>query len=502
MFRSPVTRISFGLVLLTLSVLVLGDFFGLVPNPRAAVVEGRKKFCETLAVQMSTVAATGDRDSVLKVMHAVVKRNPDVNSTALRGADGNLVVETEGHTGRWEGAHPTKSTPTHARVPIYNKDELWGTVEVSFGGTGDDGWASLTSPFFKMLLFVAVASYAAYHFFMRKILKHLDPTAVVPSRVKRTLDALAEGVVLLDDRRQIVLANSQFCEHVGASEENVVGQDLSQLEFSTAPRVADGTTPPWELAMEGNTPRTRDSVYFRDENDKLRTMMVNCTPIGEANGKVRGVLVTFDDVTDIEHKNLQLKTMVSVLEKSRDDVKNKNRELEFLATRDPLTGCLNRRAFFAKYDSEFARAQSHNEDFACVMLDIDHFKAVNDSYGHGTGDQVIQKIAEVVQSNLRENEMVCRYGGEEFCIVLQRIAFPRVLEIAERIRAAIAAVDNFDFSVSASLGASALEFGSADLEDLIDEADKALYVSKEGGRNRVTSWADMEKTFEHIVILP
>jgi diguanylate cyclase (GGDEF)-like protein len=216
--------------------------------------------------------------------------------------------------------------------------------------------------------------------------------------------------------------------------------------------------------------------------------MVNGAPIIDNGGRLRGALATFDDVTEMEKQNERLEKALVSLEKSRDEIRLQNQELEILATRDPLTGCLNRRRFFELYDSEWQAAHADGAPLACIMGDIDHFKSINDRYGHSVGDEVIQKVAEAIGSALRNVDLICRYGGEEFCCLLIGMGIREAAEVAERARLAVEAQ-----SFTASFGVSATGFGATDPARLVDQADKALYESKRTGRNRVTRW---DETFE------
>ena len=127
-----------------------------------------------------------------------------------------------------------------------------------------------------------------------------------------------------------------------------------------------------------------------------------------------------------------------------------------------------------------------------MISDIDHFKSFNDSYGHAVGDQVIQVVARTLGAGIRPDDLLCRYGGEEFCLLLPGLAPAEALAVAERLRAAIEAEAQRAIRgtevrrITSSFGVATLLSGARSLEELIDQADQALYRSKEAGRNRVT----------------
>jgi diguanylate cyclase (GGDEF)-like protein len=166
-------------------------------------------------------------------------------------------------------------------------------------------------------------------------------------------------------------------------------------------------------------------------------------------------------------------------------------ELEFMATRDPMTGALNRRAFFLRAAVEWARGARSHRPLAVVVSDIDFFKKVNDTHGHHVGDLVIKDFARRAQNMLRVPDILARFGGEEFVILLPDTDIENARHAAERIRREIGTQrDKALPRYTVSLGVAAAQGGAgqaADIEALIAEADAALYRAKQGGRNRVES---------------
>ena len=159
-----------------------------------------------------------------------------------------------------------------------------------------------------------------------------------------------------------------------------------------------------------------------------------------------------------------------------------------MARRDPLTDVSNRRAFMESSEPLFQRAREAHRDLACLMIDIDHFKKVNDEHGHGAGDEVIKLVAETVKDEVGSAESVCRYGGEEFVTLVDFARAGDGAEIAERLRRRIASPAFARVPITVSVGVSAVSDGARTLLELINQADEALYASKSAGRNRVTRW--------------
>ncbi len=164
--------------------------------------------------------------------------------------------------------------------------------------------------------------------------------------------------------------------------------------------------------------------------------------------------------------------------------------LSHLATEDPLTRLLNRRGLEDAMQVSLAHAGRRGLATSAVMVDIDHFKKVNDSFGHDTGDQVIRAVARLIQRMSRASDVVARTGGEEFLLVLPDTGLEAARVLAERIRTAIGdhplLVDQQRIAITVSLGVACAE-GDADLDELSQEADRAMYMAKRGGRNRVAS---------------
>jgi diguanylate cyclase (GGDEF)-like protein len=164
------------------------------------------------------------------------------------------------------------------------------------------------------------------------------------------------------------------------------------------------------------------------------------------------------------------------------------RTLFRLSTSDPLTGALNRRHFMALMGREQKRAERYGARYSLLMLDIDHFKRINDTYGHQIGDQAIKRMAETAMGHLRPTDMLCRYGGEEFIIALTHTEEAGARIAAERIREAVGriaiAVEHETVRFTVSIGVSTF-VPRLGLEGLIECADQALYAAKTGGRNQV-----------------
>ncbi len=179
------------------------------------------------------------------------------------------------------------------------------------------------------------------------------------------------------------------------------------------------------------------------------------------------------------------------LEKSRDEIRLQNQELETMSRKDPLTGLSNRRGFMEWFEKQFARARTEGLDLQCIMADIDHFKAVNDTHGHAAGDEVIRRVSDLLTTAVRGSDAVCRYGGEEFCIVLPGAPNEVAGRVAERLCRTARSRGFEQVPISVSFGTGSILSGAESIAELLEQSDRALYASKEAGRDRVTAWEDI-----------
>ena len=172
------------------------------------------------------------------------------------------------------------------------------------------------------------------------------------------------------------------------------------------------------------------------------------------------------------------------------------KKMETMATTDGLTGLTNHRSFQQRFEDLLQRAQRHGHKVALLLCDVDFFKKVNDGYGHPVGDEVLRRVAKVLQEVPRKIDIPCRYGGEEFAVLLDNVDVAQAKAVAERIRIEISKVvvetEKGPLSVTESIGVAAFPDDGRDRATLIERADLALYHAKHTGRNRVVTWAESQ----------
>lgn len=223
-----------------------------------------------------------------------------------------------------------------------------------------------------------------------------------------------------------------------------------------------------ETLAKLNGPMAKELTLTRKHGDKFRAY-ISASPQLSNNGDMKLIRLAVQDIND----KYQLE-----------------RQLLDLANTDPLTGVLNRRAWFEQSRHEWARSIRHNTPLSVMMLDLDHFKSINDNYGHEFGDLVLKTFVQICQQHIRETDLFARFGGEEFCVLLPDTELPTAVEVGKRLKQEIAeqkiaVSDDTMVSFSVSIGVSCRQQQTHDLEALLRQADHYLYQAKHRGRNQI-----------------
>ena len=297
-------------------------------------------------------------------------------------------------------------------------------------------------------------------------------------------------MVVLDDENRIVLANNSFRKQVGKRLEELQGREVDELpwRFDSPEQLS-----PWKNALlaDKDSPQVGVKMSLAPQEQNERTYLVNVSAILSKDGQKRGTIASFDDITLLERKKEELSRMLLEIKQSRNELARHNQELHYLATRDPLTGCLNRRSFFETLEKLWNAADRYQQPLSCCMVDVDHFKSVNDQHGHSVGDEVLRRVAKAICDAARDADVVCRYGGEEFCVLLPQTDIDQAGRAAERLRSAIEQLAFDNLCITASVGVSSMDQDAAEPQEMVDQADQCLYVAKRCGRNQVMRWDDV-----------
>lgn len=314
--------------------------------------------------------------------------------------------------------------------------------------------------------------------------KRIEPVGKGGERgfAHQLMEMLAIPVFVLDADCRVMLWN-RACENLtGVPATEVVGTREHWRSFyvQQRPTLADlvvrdrgGDLP--AIRPHGNPGQpahlSAESWFDMPRMGRRRYLAIDASPIYDARGRLGAVVQTMRDLT--EEKMAQI-------------------ALEQLATRDGLTGLANRRCFDDTLQAEWARAQRQRQPLSLLMVDVDNFKAYNDTNGHLGGDECLKRIATAVSSEMRANDLVARYGGEEFAVILPNQSLKGAASVAERIRIRVEQLRvpnrmTASERVTVSIGAAtALPSAETDASELVATADAALYRAKHMGRNRIS----------------
>ncbi|ALS97538.1 GGDEF domain-containing protein [Lacimicrobium alkaliphilum] len=297
------------------------------------------------------------------------------------------------------------------------------------------------------------------------------------------LGSIEVGIVVLDREYRVKTWNEFMHNHSGILPSKIRGQRLFEFfEEINEQWFIRKTRPVFELNSPAFLIWEQQPYLFKFASHRPVTsaselMYQNITlfPLMAPSGKVEHLCIMVYDVTD------------EVI--SKQQLNQANDKLQQMSRIDGLTGLYNRRFWEESCMLEFKRCMRNQGQASLLMLDIDHFKPVNDNYGHPAGDQVIMNLAEIIKTSVRETDIPGRYGGEEFAIVLPDTDAKSALRVAERIRLAtektLIRYEQLELQVTISLGIAQLDERQDDYMAWISEADQALYQAKETGRNKV-----------------
>ncbi|MPZ43279.1 MAG: response regulator [Betaproteobacteria bacterium] len=301
-------HLALGLCSLLLSIVLLAIYLGLVPDRDHAVRASRATLAETIAVSCSALLDRGDAPALRETLGFILMRNPEILSAGVRDARGELVVDLRGHARHWRVASDAYSVDEQIQVPIWQSKQRWGTVELRFAPLSAGGWRGIVfDSRVKLAAFLVLAAFAAFYFYLKRMLRHLDPAQAVPARVRAALDTLAEGLLVLDPKGYIVLANNAFAQVVGTASDALIGRAVGTLAWIDAhEHSVPADTLPWRETISDGLAQRNRTAYLRNAQGERRTFRVNCTPVLGAGVKNTPVLVSLDDVTEIEQKEIEL----------------------------------------------------------------------------------------------------------------------------------------------------------------------------------------------------
>jgi len=284
-------------------------------------------------------------------------------------------------------------------------------------------------------------------------------------RFRAIFDSTKDCILVWDRQYNYLYANQAAIDHVGTTRDKVIGKNIRDGLRHT-PDFMRLWMSRIDTAFRTEKPlRVEDTVSIGNKTVYFESVL---SPIIKKDGSMFAVGVVYRDVT--RRKNME-------------------EELKRLALTDPLTGADNRRSFLEKGKYELIRSQRYQHAFALLMLDIDHFKAVNDTQGHHVGDEVLKALVAKCTQTLRDTDLLGRLGGEEFAIILPESDMAAAMEVGERLRQTLSEIkistDRGAIQVTVSIGLAMMKAGDDTLDAIMGRADAALYKAKQSGRNKL-----------------
>lgn len=324
--------------------------------------------------------------------------------------------------------------------------------------------------------------------------EHLQKALQEQERAKSHMSQLFEGMPVACftyDREGVVRDWNKEAEQLyGYRVEEAVGRSI--YEIICSPQDIPRTRQVIDWVFSGQEIR---NVEWEDRTHTGERKWVLCStfPIIDPDGAVVGAISVNVDMTArkkqeeiINAQREELEAQNESLQQITQQLALANAELEKMAATDALTGLPNHRVFRERLWREFLWSLEHDKPLSLVLLDVDHFKRFNDTFGHQAGDEVLRKVAHTLRETCGEEFFCARYGGEEFVVILPGLDRAQGMAFAERLRQAVEETPCCYHPITISLGVTTLDLHTLNPESLVEEADQALYVSKRNGRNRAT----------------
>lgn len=320
--------------------------------------------------------------------------------------------------------------------------------------------------------------------FAYAILRH-QLMELIPIARSRLIEKMSDGVLVLDSHGRIVDVNPSMKTFLDEEPASYLGKNVSE------------TIGIWNENTEHLLNGLETRTEMRLPNKPTRYLDLRVTPLYDDDQNLSGRLIIFRDVTDRKEVEKDLRHAMDRLQTQLIEIGLLQSQLREQAIRDALTNLFNRRYLEETLERELARATREIYPLCIVMMDIDHFKNVNDTYGHEAGDLVLKTLAELVTGQSRQGDFVCRFGGEEFVLVMPNIsvdvARERVNSLHKSISSLYIPFGRFNINITVSMGISSYPRHGETKEELMRAADRALYSAKNMGRNRVAVYRETEK---------
>ncbi|MDP2826143.1 MAG: diguanylate cyclase [Sulfuritalea sp.] len=345
-------------------------------------------------------------------------------------------------------------------------------------------WALTASTGVALVLAAALAG-------LFGLTRKLKREIAVRSRLEETLlarraaiEAAADGFVITDTGGIIEYVNPALTRIAGYTAGELIGKHTRIFRSGFHDKAFYDDL--WQTVSAGRV--WRGEVLNRRQDGSLYTELMAVAPVLDESGKVIRYVAIKHDISERKAMETALKDANQALQQQIVEIEELQMRLKEQVVRDPLTGLHNRRFLDETLSRELARAKREGYPVSLLMIDVDHFKRINDTYGHPAGDELLKALAGLLRASCREGDIACRYGGEEFIALLPRAPADIAHERAEQWRESFAALvtrhGEFEIRATFSAGIASFPQHAHDPDNLVERADAALYAAKQAGRNR------------------
>jgi diguanylate cyclase (GGDEF)-like protein/PAS domain S-box-containing protein len=453
--------------------------------------EGLAQVLAILVLAFSTMAALGHLYSSgwfvtigqfnrMAVPSSLAFAGLAIGALALRRDSGVLAIVLSDGPG---GALARGLLPAGVVVPVLLG---WGAI---FGlrasrGAGEPELVIMLFVLAMIVIFVGLIAWNASQVHQTHVERTRADVALRDSEVRfRLLAENGSDIVSLHDLSGRVLYMSPSCERVlGFTPDEVMRMSPFAMVH---PDDGDRLRRHYDALIRG-APVTALSCRMLHKTGKHLWLEMMWRAVLDAEGRIATLQASSRDVTERKDYERQLEDTRRKLQANHESLLEANARLAALAAQDGLTGLKNRRAFEERLHEEMSRIRRTQHPVSLLLLDIDHFKAFNDSFGHPRGDEVLRSVARILARSIRDTDVAARYGGEEFAVILPNTDADGAALMGERLRHAIASAPWTERGITMSVGAATASTHLVPVESLVEQADRALYRSKQEGRNRVT----------------
>jgi diguanylate cyclase (GGDEF)-like protein/PAS domain S-box-containing protein len=313
---------------------------------------------------------------------------------------------------------------------------------------------------------------------------------LIPVARSYLIENMRDGILVLDAQNRVVDINPAMGYFLANKASSYIGKNVSEVFVE------------WREQMDFLWDDIETQTELRVPNDPARYLDLRVTPLYDRDHSLNGRLMVFRDITERKQVEKRLRYVNDRQQSQLIEIGLLQSKLREQAIRDPLTNLFNRRYLEETLDHELARATRDGYPVCVMMVDIDHFKKVNDTYGHEAGDHVLKAIATTLSEETRRGDFACRYGGEEFVIVIPNIHKDIAYERAEKLRNTLNSLcipyGIYSLTVTISMGIACYPANGQTREAVLRAADKAMYAAKDAGRDHILSYDQLQFSQERL----